>query len=68
MSPGSHSVTRWIERLKDDDPHAAAVLWERFVARMLAVARPSSGPASCCRAWGGDRAERERDLPFSRRQ
>jgi RNA polymerase sigma factor (sigma-70 family) len=45
MSPGSHSVTRWIERLKDDDPHAAAVLWERFVERMLAVARRRLGDA-----------------------
>jgi hypothetical protein len=39
MSPESHSVTRWIERLKDHDPRAASALWERFVERMLAVAR-----------------------------
>jgi RNA polymerase sigma factor (sigma-70 family) len=39
MSLDSHSVSRWIERLKDADPRAAQVLWERFVERMLAVAR-----------------------------
>jgi RNA polymerase sigma factor (sigma-70 family) len=36
--PESHSVTRWIERLRDDS-RAAHVLWERFLERMLAVAR-----------------------------
>jgi RNA polymerase sigma factor (sigma-70 family) len=46
MSPDTHSVTRWIERLKHDDPRAAAVLWERFVERMLAVARQRLGNAS----------------------
>jgi RNA polymerase sigma factor (sigma-70 family) len=46
MSAGSHSVTRWIERLKEDDPRAAGVLWERFAARMLAVARRRLGNAS----------------------
>jgi RNA polymerase sigma factor (sigma-70 family) len=46
MTPESHSVTRWLERLKDSDPRAASVLWERFVARMLAVARQKLGGAS----------------------
>jgi RNA polymerase sigma factor (sigma-70 family) len=45
MSPESHSVTRWIERLKADDPRAAGALWERFVQRMLAVARQRLGNA-----------------------
>src|SRR5262245_54885851 len=39
MSGESHSVTRWIERLRNDDAQAAAVLWERFFARMLELAR-----------------------------
>ncbi len=43
MSPESHSVTRWIERLRQDDGRAAAVLWERFLERMLAVARQRLG-------------------------
>jgi RNA polymerase sigma factor (sigma-70 family) len=47
MSPDPHSVTRWIERLKDNDPRAASALWERFVERMLAVARQRLGNASC---------------------
>jgi DNA-directed RNA polymerase specialized sigma24 family protein len=46
MSPDSHSVTRWIERLKNDDPRAASALWDRFVQRMLAVARQRLGNAS----------------------
>jgi RNA polymerase sigma factor (sigma-70 family) len=45
MSPDSHSVTRWIERLKGNDPRAASALWERFVGRMLAVARQRLGDA-----------------------
>jgi RNA polymerase sigma factor (sigma-70 family) len=45
MAPDSHSVTRWIERLKNDDPQAASALWERFVERMLAVARQRLGSA-----------------------
>jgi RNA polymerase sigma factor (sigma-70 family) len=39
MSPEPHSVTRWIEGLKDDASDAARALWERFAQRMLAVAR-----------------------------
>jgi RNA polymerase sigma factor (sigma-70 family) len=38
VAPNSHSVTRWLERLRDD-ARAAHVLWERFLERMLAVAR-----------------------------
>jgi RNA polymerase sigma factor (sigma-70 family) len=45
MAPESHSVTRWIERLQADDPRAASALWERFVERMLAVARRQLGDA-----------------------
>jgi DNA-directed RNA polymerase specialized sigma24 family protein len=33
------SVTRWIGRLKDGDPDAAARLWEGYSARLLALAR-----------------------------
>jgi RNA polymerase sigma factor (sigma-70 family) len=43
MSPDSHSMTRWIERLRDNDPRAAAELWQRFLERMLAVARQRLG-------------------------
>ncbi len=39
MSSPSHSVTVWIERLRDSDPRAAQALWERFFARMVEVAR-----------------------------
>jgi RNA polymerase sigma factor (sigma-70 family) len=46
MSPDSHSVTRWIERLRDNDPRAAAALWQRFLERMLAVARQRLGRTS----------------------
>jgi RNA polymerase sigma factor (sigma-70 family) len=45
MSPDCHSVTRWIERLKQNDPEAFPALWERFFARMLAVARQRLGNA-----------------------
>jgi RNA polymerase sigma factor (sigma-70 family) len=45
MAPDSHSVTRWIERLKNDDAQAASVLWERFADRMLAVSRRRLGNA-----------------------
>jgi DNA-directed RNA polymerase specialized sigma24 family protein len=46
VSLSSHSVTRWIERLRNDDPQAAQVLWERFLERMLVVARQRLGGAS----------------------
>jgi RNA polymerase sigma factor (sigma-70 family) len=39
MAPDAHSVTRLLERLKNSDAGAAGALWERFVERMLAVAR-----------------------------
>jgi RNA polymerase sigma factor (sigma-70 family) len=45
VSPDSHSITRWIERLRQDDPRATAALWERFLGRMLAVARQRLGTA-----------------------
>jgi RNA polymerase sigma factor (sigma-70 family) len=45
MSPESHSITRWIERLKHDDPRAAGALWQRFFERMLNVARRRLGDA-----------------------
>jgi RNA polymerase sigma factor (sigma-70 family) len=45
MASDTHSVTHWIERLKADDPCAAGALWERFVERMLAVARQRLGHA-----------------------
>jgi RNA polymerase sigma factor (sigma-70 family) len=46
MSPDTHSVTRWIDRLKNHDPRAASALWERFVERMLVVARQRLGNTS----------------------
>src|SRR4051812_5308568 len=39
MSPEPRSVTRWIDRLRQEDPPAAQALWERFHARMLTLAR-----------------------------
>jgi DNA-directed RNA polymerase specialized sigma24 family protein len=39
MQPSSHSVTLWIEQLRASDPVAARKLWQRFFARMVAVAR-----------------------------
>jgi DNA-directed RNA polymerase specialized sigma24 family protein len=38
MPPSSHSVTLWIEQLRASDPVAARELWQRFFARMVAVA------------------------------
>jgi DNA-directed RNA polymerase specialized sigma24 family protein len=38
MSSVPGSITFWLQRL-EDDPEAAQVLWERFFARMVAVAR-----------------------------
>lgn len=35
----SHSVTQWIERLKEDDPQAAAQVWQRFFERLIPMAR-----------------------------
>jgi RNA polymerase sigma factor (sigma-70 family) len=45
MSPASHSITGWIERL-NTDAQAAAALWARFLERMLAVARSRLGGVS----------------------
>ncbi len=39
MSPGPGSVTRLIQELQAETPDAARALWERFFARMLALAR-----------------------------
>lgn len=39
MSPDSHSITRWLDRLCAGDSQAGRVLWERFLARMLDAAR-----------------------------
>lgn len=39
MTPSSHSVTRWIERLRTGDPEGARSLWTRFFSRMVGVAR-----------------------------
>lgn len=36
---GSHSVTRFIEGLKADDPQAAGQIWQRFFDRLLPLAR-----------------------------
>ncbi len=46
MSPDSHSVTRLLDRLRHDDPQAAQALWDRFLQRMLAVARQRLGGAA----------------------
>ncbi len=43
MSPSEHSISVWIERLRHSDPQAARVLWERFFARMVEVARRRLG-------------------------
>jgi RNA polymerase sigma factor (sigma-70 family) len=40
-----HSITRWVEPLRNADAQAAAALWERFFDRMLAVARRRLGQA-----------------------
>lgn len=43
MSSDGHSITTWIERLRQKDSRAAAALWERFCQRMLAFARQRLG-------------------------
>lgn len=35
----SHSVTRWIEQLKQQDAEAAARLWQRYFQQLLPLAR-----------------------------
>ena len=37
---GPRSVTVWFERLRDGDPDAAAVLWDRYFDRLVRFARP----------------------------
>src|SRR5262245_56293863 len=39
MSDGSHSVTRLIERLRDNDPQAAEKIWRSYFERLLPLAR-----------------------------
>src|SRR5262245_35713386 len=43
MSSPSHSVTVWIDRLRESDPLAAEELWRRFFSRMVEVARRRLG-------------------------
>jgi RNA polymerase sigma factor (sigma-70 family) len=57
MPPDDHSVTRWIDLLKADDPAAARALWERFVEQMLQAARQRLG--------GRRRAADEEDVVIS---
>src|SRR5262245_30004240 len=38
-SPGDHSVTLLIERLKAEDPRAAEQIWRRYFERLLPMAR-----------------------------
>ena len=35
----AHSITRCIEQLRNEDPQAAAVIWQRFFQRLLPLAR-----------------------------
>jgi DNA-directed RNA polymerase specialized sigma24 family protein len=39
MSSPPGSITLWLQRLQSESAQAAQVLWERFFARMVAVAR-----------------------------
>ena len=39
LSNETHSVTRFIERLKDQDPQAAGEIWRRYFERLLPLAR-----------------------------
>lgn len=38
------SVTQWIHQLREGDPAAAQPLWERYIRRLLGVAREKLGP------------------------
>ena len=38
-SEQTHSVTRFIERLKGEDPQAAGEIWRRYFERLLPLAR-----------------------------
>jgi len=42
-SEGPHSVTRLIGRLRDQDPHAAELIWQRYFERLLSLARSKIG-------------------------
>ena len=46
MAPNSHSITRWLDALRTGDPIAGRMVWERFLDRMLAVARRRLAGAS----------------------
>lgn len=39
MSDDSHSVTRMIERLREEDPQAAGQIWQRYFQRLIPLAR-----------------------------
>jgi DNA-directed RNA polymerase specialized sigma24 family protein len=47
VSDGSDSIIVWIDRLRQKDPQAARVLWDRFYPRMVAVARRRLGGRPC---------------------
>jgi DNA-directed RNA polymerase specialized sigma24 family protein len=46
VSPNSHSITRWLDALRTGDAVAGRAVWERFLERMLAVARRRLAGAS----------------------
>ena len=35
----THSVTRWLEQLKEGDRQAVGPLWERYFTRLVQLAR-----------------------------
>lgn len=39
VAPNSHSITRWLDALRTGNAVAGRMVWERFLDRMLAVAR-----------------------------
>ena len=41
--PESHSVTFWIEQLKNGEAEASGVLWERFYCRLVRLAKLKLG-------------------------
>src|SRR5262245_2537010 len=43
MPSSSHSITIWIDRLRQSDPLAAQELWQRFFTGMVEVARRRLG-------------------------
>jgi RNA polymerase sigma factor (sigma-70 family) len=58
MSASGHSISVWLERLRQCDEQAARHLWERFFERMAAVARQRLGQ-------GPRRAADEEDAALS---